>query len=454
MGCSSHYVMANAPVINSSPANPGIQVQLPDGSLIESTQKANLNITGLPAAASECHIFPSLASGSLLSIGQLCDHDCAVHFNKHNVTIHRGTDLILKGDRQPLNGLWDIPTVPHHVANNVTSSVTSTIANRIAFYHVTIFSPAISTWCRAIDAGHHFTTWLELTSKQVRQHLPASRAMLKGHLDQTRANAQSSKRTYASAAAANITKAVPEALLPSVNDESQSDFHPPQDHTILLGAKTHFLFTTIHDARGQIYTDDQPGRFLVSSSKGNSYMLVLYDYDSNYIHVEPMPSRSKESILVAYKKARAILIKAGLRSKLQRLDNEASAILQEYMTEQEIDFQLVPPHIHHQNAAERAICTFKNHFIAGLCSADENVPLHLWDRLLPQAMISLNLLRGSCLNPKLSAYAQVHGAFDFNRTPLAPPGTKVLIHEKPDVLASWAAYAVDGWYVGPALLHY
>eukprot|EP00978_Attheya_sp_CCMP212_P006283 scaffold14236_cov54-Attheya_sp.AAC.5 len=69
-------------------------------------------------------------------------------------------------------------------------------------------------------------------------------------------------------------------------------------------------------------------------------------------------------------------------------------------------------------------------------------------------MISLNLLRGSRLNPKLSAYAQVHGAFDFNRTPLAPPGTKVLIHEKPDVHASWAAHAVDGWYVGPALLHY
>ena len=69
-------------------------------------------------------------------------------------------------------------------------------------------------------------------------------------------------------------------------------------------------------------------------------------------------------------------------------------------------------------------------------------------------MISLNLLRGSRINPKLSAYAQIHGAFDFNRTPLAPPGTKVLVHEKPDVRASWGAHAVDGWYVGPALSHY
>eukprot|EP00978_Attheya_sp_CCMP212_P039740 scaffold209632_cov37-Attheya_sp.AAC.1 len=69
-------------------------------------------------------------------------------------------------------------------------------------------------------------------------------------------------------------------------------------------------------------------------------------------------------------------------------------------------------------------------------------------------MVTLNLLRGSRINPKLSAYAQVHGAFDFNRTPLAPPGTRVLVHEKPDVRASWAAHAVGGWYLGPAINHY
>jgi hypothetical protein len=276
--------------------------------------------------------------------------------------------------------------------------------------------------------------------------------MLKGHLDQTRSNAQSTK-TYA-AAAANITDTI---ASPTVTtgyvEETQAESHPPQDPTSLPGSKTHFMYAAVHDAQGQIYTD-QPGRFLVSSSSGNSYMLVLYDYDSNYIHVEPMPSRSKESILAAYKNAIAVLIKAGLRPKLQRLDNEASTILQEFMTDQEIDFQLVPPHIHRRNAAERSIRTWKNHFIAGLCSTNEFFPLHLWDRLLPQAMITLNLMRGSRINPKLSAYAQINGAFDFNRTPLAPPGTKVVVHEKSSVRASWAAHAVDGWYLGPAMNHY
>ena len=35
------------------------------------------------------------------------------------------------------------------------------------------------------------------------------------------------------------------------------------------------------------------------------------------------------------------------------------------------------------NAAERAIRTFKNHFIAGLASIDNQYPIREWDRLLP-----------------------------------------------------------------------
>jgi hypothetical protein len=121
------------------------------------------------------------------------------------------------------------------------------------------------------------------------------------------------------------------------------------------------------------------------------------------------------------------------------------------MTNSNVDFQLAPPGIHQRNAAERAIRTFKNHSIAGLCSVDQHFPLHFWDRLLPQAILTLNLLRGSRINPKLSAWAQLNGAFDYNCTPIAPPGTRVLIHEKPDKRESWSPHALDGWYVGPAL---
>ena len=44
--------------------------------------------------------------------------------------------------------------------------------------------------------------------------------------------------------------------------------------------------------------------------------------------------------------------------------------------------------------------------------------------------------------------------FDFNTTPLAPPGTRIIIHEKPKQRASWDPHGLDAWYIGPALEHY
>jgi hypothetical protein len=85
---------------------------------------------------------------------------------------------------------------------------------------------------------------------------------------------------------------------------------------------------------------------------------------------------------------------------------------------------------------------------------DKAFPMHLWDKTIPHAEIALNLLRGSRINPKLSAWEQVHGRFDFNATPLAPPGVQVLAHARAGDRKTWANHAFDAWYVGPALEHY
>jgi hypothetical protein len=60
----------------------------------------------------------------------------------------------------------------------------------------------------------------------------------------------------------------------------------------------------------------------------------------------------------------------------------------------------------------------------------------------------------SCLNPKLSAYNYLFGVHDFNAHPMAPPGIKVIAHEKPAKRASWATHGIDGWYIGPTYKHY
>ena len=68
--------------------------------------------------------------------------------------------------------------------------------------------------------------------------------------------------------------------------------------------------------------------------------------------------------------------------------------------------------------------------------------------------ITLNLLCNSRVNPNLSAWAYLFGNYDFNRHPLAPPGTKVIVHSKPSDRASWEYHGKEGWYIGPALNHY
>jgi hypothetical protein len=114
----------------------------------------------------------------------------------------------------------------------------------------------------------------------------------------------------------------------------------------------------------------------------------------------------------------------------------------------------VVPHVHIQNAAERAIQALKNHFVAILCVTDKQFPLHLWDRLIPQAVLTLNLLRQYRINPKLSAHAQLQGPFHYNATPLTPPGTNVIIHEKPNQRGSWSPHGLNRWHVGPVMDNY
>ncbi len=64
------------------------------------------------------------------------------------------------------------------------------------------------------------------------------------------------------------------------------------------------------------------------------------------------------------------------------------------------------------------------------------------------------MLRTSRVNPKLSAYAILDGQFDYDRTPLAPVGTKALVFLDPKKRTTWQSHAVDAWYVGPAKKHY
>ena len=153
---------------------------------------------------------------------------------------------------------------------------------------------------------------------------------------------------------------------------------------------------------GKIHSD-QTVKFPKQPSSGNKYMMVIYAYDPNDILVEPLPYRSKKSIVPSYRKIIQHLTIRGFKPRLQRLDNEASKLIQDEMDKNKIKWQLVPPGNHRRNAAERHIRTVKNHFISILSGTDPDFPLHLWDKLIPQACLTINLLCNSHRNPQLSA---------------------------------------------------
>ena len=89
-------------------------------------------------------------------------------------------------------------------------------------------------------------------------------------------------------------------------------------------------------------------------------------------------------------------------------------------------YELVPPNVHRRNIAERAIRTFKAHFIAILTGVDPEFPKYMWDNLLVKTELTINLLRQATLNPRMSAWEYYNGSFDYSATPLVPLGCKSL----------------------------
>jgi hypothetical protein len=92
--------------------------------------------------------------------------------------------------------------------------------------------------------------------------------------------------------------------------------------------------------------------------------------------------------------------------------------------------------------------------VAGLSSVDPNLPLYLLDRLLSQAEITLNFLRTSRQHPQLSAAAHFHGLIDYNKTYFAPPGCKIITHEKPAKRRTWEPRGQHGYSLDPSMHHY
>jgi hypothetical protein len=233
-------------------------------------------------------------------------------------------------------GLWrinlrrDNQQVPQPVANNVYE-LRNTGA-LVHYLHKALFSPTKSALLQAVKNGH-LITWPDLTEEAIHTHLKLTPATAMGHINQRRQNIRSTSKT-------TITADIEDITTTNTN----------------LGKKTHLVYAFLVD-QGQLYTD-LTGKFSVRSSKGNSYVMVCYIYDCNYVKVVPMKSRSASEWVMVYEHIHQERTAKGFKPKLQTLDNEASVALKHFFTANDVEYQLVPPHCHRRNAAERAIRTF------------------------------------------------------------------------------------------------
>ena len=372
---------------------------------MKTSAELRLNLPTLPPNARTAYLLPGLAH-NLLALPQLCDNGCTVTFTKKGVTASIDGTTVLRGWRDPTSNLWRVPI------NDINIKETQQFAANMMydcanleqlthFYHACCFAPVADTWINAINKGY-FRGWPNLTAKNVRKYIGNTPATIMGHLQQKKQGLRSTK------------KQEDEEIIQNENNK-----------------KTNLLFIALEDIEGKLYSD-QTGKFPRTSSRGMKYIMVFYVYDANAIIGYPLRNKTAAEMLITYKEVYKKLTKCGYKPSLHKLDNELSKEVREFVEDQNTSVQCTPPDIHRQNAAEKAIQTWKMHFKAGLASLPTEFPISHWCKLIPQANYTLNMLRPCRMNTSLSAHEAIEGSFSFDATPFAPPGTKTYIHLKPN----------------------
>ena len=97
-----------------------------------------------------------------------------------------------------------------------------------------------------------------------------------------------------------------------------------------------------------------------------------------------------------------------------------------------MNYEIVPKGKHTRSLAERSLQTWKSHTIGALSGVANNSPLGLWDELLPQLDMQVNLLQFLNINPKVCSWTVLNGSHDFNWHPLAPLDVEIQLLENPD----------------------
>ncbi len=377
-----------------------------------------------------------------MSVGKTSDNGTISVFTKIGITVFKEEDVLITCKGKPIficmqdgRGRYQIPLMqqrgqwqprrPSKQARKALQQANSvydlpSTEQAIKWMHAICGYPVKLTWLKAIKVGNYVGCPM-LMERNVHKYYPKATETAKGHLYQTRKNVRS-------------TKEKPAPL--ETCDTSQ-----------LHGKKVCNVYTETYKVR-ETMVSSQMGQFPTQLQQGNKYIMVMVEIVSNTILVEPMKSCKDAEMIQAYDALFQQLKRVGIVPKKHIFDNKVSKNMKNHICDTyKFDMELVPPGCHQQNAAEVAIHNFKAHFLSVLTGVSNNFPPSLWDRLLPQTKITINLTRQSNATPNVSAYAHLSGPFDYNKMPLAPMGCNAQVHEKTDKRGTWAFHLVDGWYL-------
>jgi hypothetical protein len=317
------------------------------------------------------------------------------------------------------------------------------ISSLVRLHQASAGNPAPSTWFAAIKAGK-YKIFPGLTLCNALKHCPSSEATIKGNLKQMHQDLRStnSKPPSSNRYAPLATPDAPTTDEP--DDPSHKSTTLPLTNKLYI---TDFLLAKLHT--GDI------GRLPIRACSSNQYITIAFHSHCSAILCTPYVNRSNKHRLTTYDSIMHRLVNRGHDANLQILDNEVSIKFKATIVDKwKVWYQLVPLDVHHCNAAEQAIQTFKSHFLAIIAGLPPPFPYYLWDLLLPQTELTLNLLCHSSITPSMSAWEHFNGLFDYNATPLLPLGCPVITQNKPATCRTWDFHGSDGFYIGVSLEHY
>ena len=151
---------------------------------------------------------------------------------------------------------------------------------------------------------------------------------------------------------------------------------PKEDEEAPATVKNEDRCTATYNPRDTMFAN-QTGKFPHSSSRGNNYQMIIHEIDGKSTWVEATKNKTEEEMIVARRQALKRMQLQGIIPKHQVLDNETSAPYKAKIVATNMTYQLVPPDDHRRNIAEKAIQTWKDHFVGVLGGMAATFPMHI-----------------------------------------------------------------------------